>query len=96
MAKQTVKGFAYHVDYGWGDPAEYLIYSSATIGDDNYTLIGPVEVQIEVPNDFDPRPAKIAALEAKKQELRAKFSAAATEIERKISELQAITCEAAS
>jgi len=95
MAQQTIKGYAYHVDYGWGDPAEYRIYTSADQSDDNYTLIGPVEVQIEVPDDFDPRPAKIAALEAKKQEIRAKFAAAMTEIERKISELQAITCEVA-
>lgn len=38
MAKQTVKGFAYQVDYGYGDPVEYGIYRSATMGDDNYTL----------------------------------------------------------
>lgn len=45
---------------------------------------------VEVPADFDPRPGMVEALEKKKRHLQAEFSAAVTEINRQISELQAI------
>ena len=45
---------------------------------------------VEIPADFDPRPTQIEALEAKRKELQAQFAAAVTEINRQISQLQAI------
>jgi len=53
-------------------------------------FVGTVQVTFEVPDDFDPRPQQVKALEAKRQELRAQFAAAVTESERQISQLQAI------
>lgn len=53
-------------------------------------VVGAIEVTFEVPDDFDPRPAQVKALEAKERELRAQFAAAVTEIQRQISQLQAI------
>jgi hypothetical protein len=47
-------------------------------------------VEVEVPDNFDPRAKQIAALEERKREMTAKFQAAVTEINRRISELQAI------
>lgn len=44
----------------------------------------------DMPADFDPRPGQIAALEERKREITAKFQATVTEINRRISELQAI------
>lgn len=45
---------------------------------------------VEVPDDFDPRPQQVAALEAEKQKARAKFQARITEIDRQIQSLMAI------
>lgn len=45
---------------------------------------------VEVPDDFDPRPAQVAALEAEKQKARADFQARITEIDRQIQSLMAI------
>ena len=45
---------------------------------------------VEVPDDFDPRPQQVAALEAEKREARAKFQARITEIDRQIQSLMAI------
>lgn len=45
---------------------------------------------VDVPADFDPRPALVKALEAKKEKALAEFSAMVTAIDRQISELQAI------
>ena len=46
--------------------------------------------KVEVPDDFDPRPQQIAALEAAKQKARAEFQARITEIDRQIQSLLAI------
>lgn len=45
---------------------------------------------VEVPDDFDPRPQQVAALEAEKQEARAEFQERITEIDRQIQSLLAI------
>ena len=95
MAKHTITAYVYQVDYGFSTEPEYKVYNTDTMGSAYSAMVGPVEVTFTVPDDFDPRPGKIAALEAKKQELRAEFAAKVTEIERKISELLAITNEVA-
>ena len=45
---------------------------------------------IEVPDDFDPRPQQVAALEAEKQKARAEFQKRITDIDRQIQSLLAI------
>ncbi len=96
MAKHTIRAYVYQLRYAWSDATEYRVYNSPDMGDDVCALVGPVEVAFEVPDDFDPRAAKIAALEKEKQQLRAALAVKVTNIDRRISELQAITCEAAS
>jgi hypothetical protein len=61
-----------------------------TDDNDNHIFVGTAEVTFDVPDDFDPRPAQVKALEAKERELRAQFAAAVTDIQRQISQLQAI------
>ena len=55
-----------------------------------YICVGTAEVTFDVPDNFDPRPEQVKALEARKRELQAQFAAAVVEIERQISQLQAI------
>lgn len=45
---------------------------------------------VEVPDDFDPRPLQVQALEAAKQKARAEFQERITEIDRQIQSLLAI------
>ncbi len=59
-------------------------------GDKDNIFVCTAEVTFDVPDDFDPRPAQVKALEAKKREMQAQFAAAVVEIERQISQLQAI------
>jgi hypothetical protein len=49
----------------------------------------------DMPADFDPRPEMVEALETKKRELTAEFQANLTELDRRISKLQAIEYSAA-
>jgi hypothetical protein len=48
------------------------------------------EFEVEVPDNFDPRPGQVAALEAKKEEMRADFAKRVKDIDDKINSLMAI------
>jgi hypothetical protein len=76
--------------YEWEDKEQYLVYSHK-MDDTNYRAhIGEQEVEIEVPDDFDPRAQQIAALEAQKQKVMADYQKTVTEINERINKLQAI------
>ena len=59
-------------------------------GQDGVLLTIPSAITFEMPDDFDPRPAQVAALQAKQKEAAAAFAALTVEINRQINELQAI------
>ena len=54
------------------------------------TYIGSQEVELDVPEDYDPRAQQIAALEAKRTKAMADYQKSVTEINDHISKLQAI------
>lgn len=53
-------------------------------------MLDEKEIEFEIPDDFDPRPAQIKELEKKQKEATAAFHALSTEIMRQIQELQAL------
>lgn len=95
MAKITQTVFV-HYDVDKYDTCKYMDWARWTLdryqitGDNDRIFVGTAEVTFDVPDDFDPRPAQIKTLEAKRTELNAQFAAAVTEINRQISQLQAI------
>jgi len=71
-------------------------FSLSLIGCDDmvsvgYTLIKPVEVEVELPDDWNPALAVVETLQAKKRELMAEFQARCMSIEAEINKLTAIT-----
>jgi hypothetical protein len=58
-----------------------------------YALVGPVTIDIEIPEGWDPRAQQIEALKNRKAELEREFSAAVALINEQISRLQAISYE---
>lgn len=54
------------------------------------TVVREHSFTVEVPADFDPRPGMVKALEEKKRQAHAEFAALVMQIDRQISELQAI------
>lgn len=77
----------------------YLIYKLQTQNFDvwnfkplgsEYITLDCKDVEFDIPDDFDPRPAQIAALQAKQKEAAAAFQAFTTETMRQIQELQAL------
>ena len=86
--KTTVHIF--HSKYSWEDKGEYLVFYAKVEDDEYRTYVGAQEIEIEVPDDYDPRAGKIAALERKKKKVMADYQKTVDEINEKISKLQAI------
>lgn len=55
-----------------------------------YIYVKAVEVEIPVPDDFDPRAAKLQTLREEEKRVRAEFQARITELQRQQSELLAL------
>lgn len=87
--KVTETGFILFRKETWEKEGSYMFkpweYTEA-----GYVTVCPHTIEYEVPDDFDPRPAQIKQLEEKQREAAAAFHALTTEINRQISELQAL------
>jgi hypothetical protein len=80
----------YHQQYSWENQGSYSIFSFKVGDTEHRTYVGEQEIEIEVPDDYDPRAQKIAALERHKQKVMADYQKTLTEINDRISNLQAL------
>jgi hypothetical protein len=90
--KVTIKGFVVAQQHSWEEKPSFtfLGFNPVEHNMDYYTIVCAQSFEIDVPDDFDPRPQQIAALEKQKQDLRAKFSMAVKELDDRINSLLAI------
>lgn len=80
----------HYIKYDWDAEGKFEVLSFKA-DDDNYrTYVGQQEIEIEVPDDYDPRAQKIAALEKQKQNVMAEYQKTVTEINERINKLQAL------
>ena len=82
----------YHSQYSWEKEARFSVYPFKIDDTDHLTYVSTKEIEIEVPDNYDPRAQKIAALQAQKHKIMADYQKTVTEINARISELQAIEC----
>jgi len=80
----------HHQKYEWEDKGEYLVYSHKFDDTDYRAHICEQEIEIEVPDDFDPRAQQIAALEDEKKRVMAEYQMSVKRIQDRINKLQAI------
>ena len=92
--KKTITGFIAYRAPLWSGDDDYR-FLSCELPESGYVTVMPHSFEVDIPDDFDPRPQMVKDLQDKKKKLMADFQARCTEIERKISELTALTCEAA-
>lgn len=91
MSKHTIDGFITwrraarmaHPEVG------FLTYDPGAV-DGDFVIVRPHSIEVEVPDDFDPRSAQVAALRAKRMKAAATFIAYAAEIDASIAKLLAI------
>jgi hypothetical protein len=93
MKVKTIVHIHYN-QYSWENKGDYTVYSCKLDDTEHRTYVGEQEIEIEVPDDYDPRAQKIDALEKHKLKVMADYQKTVTEINARISKLQAIECEA--
>jgi hypothetical protein len=80
----------YYTQYSWEEKGNYEVLSFKTADTEHRTYVGEQEIEIEVPDEYDPRAQKIDALQAQKLKIMADYQKTVTEINARISKLQAI------
>ena len=92
MAKHTIKGYLWHVTFDKSDDVLVVFNDSRSMDkvNPNWALIREQSFEVEVPDDFDPRPQKIAALEQQLKDDAAAYQKRVTDTRRRLSELTAI------
>jgi hypothetical protein len=76
--------------YSWEEKGEYRLASFKMDDNENRTYVGEQEIEIEVPENYDPRAQQIAALEALKQKVMADYHKSVMEINDRINKLLAL------
>jgi hypothetical protein len=77
--------------YSWDEKGEYEIWFAKMDDTDHRVYVGEQEVEIDVPDGFDPRAKQVAALQRQRGRVMAEYQKTVDEINERISNLQAIT-----
>jgi hypothetical protein len=80
----------HYSQYSWQETGDYDVYSCKLDDTEHRTYVCEQEIEIEVPDNYDPRAQKIEALQAHKLKIMADYQKTVTEINARISKLQAI------
>lgn len=95
MSKHIVKGYITRTQYKW--QAKPSFGFSMYKPTENYTdtvVVAERQIEVEVPDDFDPRPAMVARLEEQKKQVTAEFAKTIKEINERIQSLLALEMSA--
>ena len=80
----------YYTKYEWQDKGDYSVSNYKFDDELNRTYVGQQEVELELPDNYDPRAQQVAALEKQKQKVMADYQKSVNEINDRISKLQAL------
>lgn len=92
MAKRTIKAFVHFEQEPWMDKPKFSVYG-CDMSSCGYVFIREQDIEVDIPDDFNPIALQIASLEKKKTALRAKLAEELMNIEDRISELSALSYE---
>ena len=88
--KIKAKVYVHFQKYEWEDEGTYQVYSFKANDDDTRTFVCEQEIEIEVPDNYDPTAQMIAALQAKKEKAMSDYNNTVMNINARISKLQAL------
>lgn len=80
----------YYATHPWQEAGEYQVIYAKLSDDEHRTYVGSQEIEIEVPENYDPTAQKLAALQKEKEKAQEEFSKKVASINERISKLQAI------
>lgn len=87
--KATINGGIYRCQHTYSDD-HYYAFFGFDASDESRVKVMDHTIEVEIPDDFDPRPAMVEALEARKKVITAEFYARVNEINGKIQSLLAL------
>jgi hypothetical protein len=92
MSKHIIKGYVTYTEsrYNAKLQVSFHTYKPDTKIWPGMVIVGEQSIEVEVPDDFDPRPELIRSLQERQTKARADFEKLCTDIQRQISELQAL------
>ena len=76
--------------HSWEREGKFQVFYCQLDDSEYRTYVGEQEVEIEIPEDYDPRAQQVAALEALKQKVMADYHTSVLESNDRISKLQAL------
>ena len=88
--KVKVTAHVFYQKFDWEPEGEFLVFYCKIEDSDHFTYVEEQEIEIEVPDNYDPRAQKVAALERQKQKVMADYQKTVAEINDRISKLQAL------
>lgn len=97
MKTITLKGFIHFKHDRWAEnhDNDFSFWRYEDLESNGYVKVCPHEFSFEVPEDFNPVPGQIAALEAKRAKVQREFTETINRINAEIGKLQAIEYEPA-
>ncbi len=94
--KETIKGYLHYSTKKHTGDAGFEFWPHSMGNTVGLVFLHEMDVEIDVPDDFNPIPGQVEALEKKKRQLKAEFARQMMEIEDSISKLLCITNEVES
>ena len=88
--KVKIKAHIHYSKWDFEEKGEFVIFPCKLEDDRQRTYVGEQEIEVEIPDNYDPRAQQIAALEKQKQKVMADYQKTVTEINDRISNLQAL------
>ena len=88
--KHTIKGYVTYEKPKWATKPRIDFWTVKPERVDGLVVIKEHSFEVDIPDDFDPRPGMVDALRKQEAQARSEFQARITDIHRQISELQAI------
>lgn len=86
--KQTLKAFLHYDATAWPKPRFALFpFDMSSAG---HVLVNEIDVEVDIPDDFDPTAAQVDALRKEREQVAAEFGRKLMEIDASISKLLSI------
>ena len=76
--------------FSWETEGKFIVFYVPLDDTQDRTYVGEQEIEIDIPDDYDPRAQQVAALEALKQKVMADYHKSVTDINDRISKLLAL------
>lgn len=85
-----IMAHVHYQKYAWQEKGEYRLASFKLDDSAERTYVGEQEIEIDIPEDYDPRAQQVAALEKQKQKVMADYHKSVMEINERINKLLAL------